>query len=276
MKKAAKTAKTTTAAHRLVGVIHLPPLPGSPRCEAPLAKIAEVAAREASMLAAHGYDAVVVENFGDTPFFAGRVPAITVASMAAVGAGIARAGVDVCVNVLRNDGESALAIAVAIGAVAIRVNVLTGARVTDQGVIEGNAAALFRERRVLAPLSARGRIDVWADVDVKHSASLGAPRDLAVETADLVKRALADAVLVTGEATGASVVLARLAAVREASDGKPVLVASGATIATLPALAKHAHGVIVGSALRAAGKAGAPLEEKRVRDFARAFRDAFG
>jgi len=254
----------------LVGVIHLPPLPGSPRAEATIASIERTAVREAEMMAQHGFDAIVLENFGDTPFYPGQVPAITIASMAAVGARVVATGIDVCVNVLRNDAESALAIAVAIGASAIRVNVLTGARVTDQGLVEGRAAELFRARRALSATN----VAIWADVDVKHSAPLAA-RELSVETADLVKRAMADRVLVTGDATGASVDLARLRTVRAASDDKPVLVASGATIASLPALAKHAHGVIVGSALREGGKAGAPLEKKRVEAFAKAFRTAF-
>ena len=67
----------------LVGVIHLPALPGSPRS----AKSAEVCAREAAddarVLAEAGYDAIIVENFGDAPFFATKVPAVTVAAMTA-------------------------------------------------------------------------------------------------------------------------------------------------------------------------------------------------
>ena len=51
------------------------------------------------------------------------------------------------INVLRNDAESALAIAAVVSASCIRVNVHTGARVTDQGVIEGEAAATLRAAR---------------------------------------------------------------------------------------------------------------------------------
>lgn len=267
------TSYMKRVAQRLVGVLHLPALPGSPLSREPMGSIIKTAVREAEMLKKNGFDALVIENFGDTPFFAGRVPALTVATMAAVGAEVAKVGLDVCVNVLRNDGESALAVAAAIGAVAIRVNVLTGVRVTDQGLVEGNAAVLLRQRATLEA-SVQANIAVWADVDVKHSAPLAA-RNLSAETADLVKRSLADAVLVTGEATGVGVDMERLRTVREASDGRPVLVASGATLSSLPALAKYAHGVIVGSALRRAGQAGAPLEAKRVETFSRAFRRSF-
>ena len=174
------------------------------------------------------------------------------------------------VNVLRNDGISALEIAHVTGARVIRVNVLTGARVTDQGVIEGDSAALLRRRRDLG-----ANVDVWADVDVKHSAAL-APYPLEQEVHDLVLRALASAVLVTGEGTGKSVDTEKLARVKDAAGDVPVLVASGATIESLSALAKHADGVIVGSALRKNGRAGGSVDEETAGAFAHAFRHAFG
>jgi membrane complex biogenesis BtpA family protein len=172
------------------------------------------------------------------------------------------------INVLRNDGAAALAIAVAVGAAAIRVNVLTGARVTDQGVIEGRAAELLRQRHDLA-----AAVQIWADVFVKHSAPL-AVRDLADETKDLVQRALADAVLVTGAGTGEAVDPDRLRTVRAAAGAAEIYVASGATIASLPELLKLCDGVIVGSALRADGRAGGPIDESAASRFATAFRAA--
>jgi membrane complex biogenesis BtpA family protein len=263
---------------RLVGVIHLPPLLGSPRAEESVARCAERAAEDARALADARFDAIVVENFGDAPFFAGRVPATTVAAMTAcaLAARAAAPHVPLGINVLRNDGDSALAIAAATGASFVRVNVLTGARVTDQGVVEGDAAALLRARRALRD-AARGEgraIEVWADVDVKHSAPLAA-RPLDAEVSDVVSRALADAVLVTGEGTGRPVDVAKLDVVRGAARGVPVLVASGATLESLGQLAGRCDGVIVGSALREGGMAGGAVVAERARGFAEAFRRAF-
>ena len=109
---------------------------------------------------------------------------------------------------------------------------------------------------------------------MKHSAPL-APRAPADEARDLVVRGLADAVLVTGEGTGRPVDGAKLASVRAATIGVPLLVASGATIESLAALAEHADGVIVGSALRDGGVAGGPIDPSRAVAFANAFRAAF-
>ncbi len=259
---------------RLVGVIHLPALPGSPRSTLSASECARAAARDAGILAEAGFDLAVIENFGDAPFFAGRVPAMTTAAMTACAVAVREAtpALPIGINVLRNDADAALAVAIASDAACIRVNVLTGARVTDQGIIEGDAATLFRARRALGGEA----IQVWGDVDVKHSAPLAA-RPLPDEVADLVSRSLAGAVLVTGVGTGRAVDLAKLEEIQRAVHGRvPVLVASGATIATLPALAGHCSGVIVGSALRADGIAGGPVDEKRAHEFVRAFRTAFG
>lgn len=262
-----------TAARRwLVGVIHLPPLPGSPRSEKTTRELARACAADARVLADAGYDVAMVENFGDAPFFRGPVPPITVSAMTACAVAAAEAAPDLTlgINVLRNDAEAALAIAHVVGAACVRVNVLVGARVTDQGLVEGDAAGTLRTRRALGA----ERVQIWADVDVKHSSAL-APSSPAQEARDLVKRALADALLVTGEGTGFAVDLAKLAEVRRAAPSTPLLVASGATESSLASLAGACDGVIVGSALRADGVAGGPIDPARAASFAAAFRAAF-
>ena len=257
---------------RLVGVLHLPPLPGSPRARDGVGDIARATARDARLLAKAGFESIVVENFGDAPFFRDAVPPITIAAMTACALAVREAcpQLPIGINVLRNDGAAALAIAAAVGAACVRINVLSGARVTDQGVIEGKAAELLRLRRELAQ-----PIEIWGDVAVKHSAPL-APRELGEETRDLVQRALADAVLVTGSGTGEAVDPERLRGVRAAAGLAPVYVASGATIAALPGLAALCDGVIVGSALRADGRAGGPIDADAAGRFAAAFHAAFG
>lgn len=257
----------------LVGVIHLPALPGSPRGSLSATDCAKSAASCARALAAAGYDAIIVENFGDAPFFAGKVPPVTVAAMTACALAVrdAAPAIPLGINVLRNDAEAALSIAVCAGARFVRINVHTGARVTDQGVIQGDAAATLRLRRALGADS----IAIWADVDVKHSAPLGPPRPIAQEVEDTTKRAMAEAVLVTGEGTGKGVDLEKLAAVKRAAGASPVYVASGATLDTLAALGAHASGVVVGSALRVGGIPGGPVDETLAKTFADAFRRAF-
>lgn len=222
------------------------------------------------MLRDAGYDGVIVENFGDTPFLP-RVGAVTVSAMtvAAVRVREACPELPLGVNVLRNDADAALAVAVVADAAFIRVNVHVGARVTDQGLIQGDAGVTLRTRHALGGAG----IEIWADVDVKHSAPLG-PRPVVDEAIDAATRGMAAAILMTGEGTGRPVDDGKLADVRRAVD-VPVYVASGATIESLPALARACDGVIVGSALRRDGRAGGRIDAARASAFAKAFREAF-
>ena len=142
----------------LVGVVHLPPLPGSPRAGQPCWEIAAGAVRDARTLQTAGFDLVLLENFGDAPFFAERVPPVTVSAITSCAVAVREAcpGLPLGVNVLRNDAEAALAIAAVVGAHCISVNVHTGARVTDQGVVQGRAAETLAPLRDLGmPIATR-------------------------------------------------------------------------------------------------------------------------
>ena len=252
----------------IVGMIHLGALPGAPlapRAASPATIVAAVEERalgDAAALVAGGVDGLMLENFGDAPFFPGQVPTITIAAMTRIALAIRQAH-PTCplgVNVLRNDGGSALAIAAAIGASFIRVNVLTGARVTDQGVIQGIAHELLRLRRDLGAEDVR----ILADVDVKHSAPLGA-RPVADEVKDLIGRGLADGVIVSGRGTGAAVDRDTLAAVAAVARGTPVWLGSGVTTANVRELASLADAFIVGTALKVASDPAGPVDPEKVR-----------
>ncbi|MEZ4393444.1 MAG: BtpA/SgcQ family protein [Polyangiales bacterium] len=143
-------------AKALIGVIHLPALPGAPLSELGMRELRDRVARDASALAAAGFDAALIENYGDAPFLQGPAGPETIACMAVL-AEIARkeSGLPLGVNVLRNDALGALAVAVATEARFVRVNILVGARVTDQGIIEGAAATLLRARRQLGALDVK-------------------------------------------------------------------------------------------------------------------------
>ena len=232
---------------RIVGVIHLPALPGTPRGgnASDFARLLSFARRDAAAWAAGGADALMVENFHDVPFHKGPVGPETVAAMTlAVAAVMEESGLPTGVNVLRNDVEAAAAIAAITGASFIRANVYVGAAVTDQGLIEGRADMVQGLiKRLEAP------IDVWADVDVKHAAQL-APRSLGELAEDAIKRGLASALIVTGAGTGHPTSLDDVRAVRAAMPGTPIYVGSGANPETLPELLEVADGAIVGSAAK--------------------------
>jgi len=234
-----------------IGMIHLASLPGAPTHDGGLDAVIEAALADLSALVAGGVTAVMMENFNDIPFHPDNVPAITVASMAVVGRELRRQQPDVAlgVNVLRNDADSALAVAAAVGASFIRINVHTGSMVTDQGPLVGQAHRTLRRRRELG----LDEVGILADVRVKHAAPLAA-RDLADEARDLRLRGLADALVVSGTATGAATDPADLQVLREALPDCPLLVGSGVTLDNLPLYRDLADAVIVGTSLKSDGR----------------------
>jgi membrane complex biogenesis BtpA family protein len=243
-------------------MLHLPPLPGSPRAAMRLEAIREHVLRDAQALVLGGIDGLVLENYGDVPFTAGRVAVDTACAMKWLAREVRREHpqLPLGINVLRNDCLSALAIAHAVGASFIRVNVLAGARLTDQGIIQGIAHELLGERRQIGA----DDVKVLADVAVKHSAPL-APQSLAEEAADLAERALADGLIVTGRATGQAAKLADLSEVKSAAAGCPVFVGSGITAENVAEFARLADGLIVGSSLKVDGRVSKPVDPARVR-----------
>jgi len=245
----------------VIGMLHAPPLPGAPRCRSALDELITHVMADAEALVAGGVDGLVLENFGDTPFFGSRVPPWTVSHLACIAREVRRSfDIPVGINVLRNDALAALGVALAAGARFIRVNVLCGVRATDQGIIEGQAAELLRARAALGA----EHIRIFADVNVKHSAPLGPPRPVQAEVSDLIERGGAEAVIVSGSGTGADVDIDELRAVREAAGEVPVLIGSGTRPETVAALGKVADGFIVGTALKRDGVSAAPVDPRRV------------
>jgi membrane complex biogenesis BtpA family protein len=252
----------TTNRPAVIGMLHAPPLPGAPRNELSLAKIVPWVLRDAEALVGGGVDGLLLENFGDEPFCPSSVPPATVACLTHLAGEVRRRfDLPLGINVLRNDALAALSIAAAACAQFIRVNILAGARLADQGIIEGRAHELLRLRRQLNATSVR----VLADVDVKHSAPL-APRTLAEETADLVHRAGADGLIVSGSGTGQKTSADDLKQVKHAAAGRPVFVGSGISTANIGDYAGLADGFIIGSSLKANGDVHQPVDPLRVKE----------
>lgn len=254
-------------AARLIGMVHLPPLPGSPRASESMSAIIRRAVDEARLLTSAGFDGLMVENFGDAPFAAGCVPPETIAAMAIVVDHVVRAvKAPVGVNVLRNDALAALAVAATARAAFIRVNVLSGAYATDQGIITGAAHELLRRRAALAPW-----VRIAADVHVKHAVPISQP-DIALAAEETTRRGGADALIVSGPATGWPVDFAELRRVREAVPECPLWIGSGATPETLGELLSIADAAIIGTSLKRGGVTTAPLDSRKVRAAAAAGR----
>jgi len=250
----------TDVACPVVGMLHAPALPGSPRFAGDVAAVHRRVLDDVEALVAGGVHGLMLENFGDVPFFADRVPPSVVAQMTALAAEVRRiADLPLGINVLRNDALAALSIAHAVGAAFIRVNVLCGARVTDQGLIEGRAAELLRLRREIGA----DHVCIFADVEVKHSAPLG-KRPIEDDVSDTIRRGLADTIIVSGAGTGRTVNGEELRRVRGVAGDAPVWIGSGVSVENVEQYRGLADGLIVGSSLKRGGDVHAPVDAKRV------------
>lgn len=249
----------------LIGVVHLLPLPGSPRWGGDWPAVLRRAVADAQAYAAGGADALEVENYGDVPFTKGSVAAETLAAMAVAGRAIGEAvRIPVGFNVLRNDAGAALALCTACGGRFIRVNVHTGAMLTDQGLIEGQAYETLRRRQRLCP-----EVRLFADVHVKHAVPLG-PVPLEQAARDTWHRGLADALILSGAGTGLATDVEEVRRVRAACPGVPLLIGSGITVENVASFRPWADGFIVGTSLKRGGRVEAPVEVRRVRALKRA------
>ncbi len=246
----------------VIGVVHLPPLPGSPLYrgwETSIDEIIDRAVSDAMTLVEGGVDAIIVENFNDKPFKPRVREPETIAAMTAVVREVKReTGAIVGVNILRNSGPEALAVAYAAKASFIRVNALVYPAYTPSGTIEPVAREIATMKNKL-----NADIQVLADVHVKHAVSIPG-LTITEEAVEAAERGLADALIVTGPHTGESVHPKDILLAKEA--GLPVLVGSGTTPDNIKLYWKIADGFIVGSYFKEGGRPENPVVLARVKE----------
>jgi membrane complex biogenesis BtpA family protein len=220
--------------------------------------------RDARAYESGGAHALFIENFGDIPFTKGCVAPETLAAMAAVGWAVGAAvKLPIGFNVLRNDARAALALCAACRGSFIRVNVHTGAMLTDQGLIEGNAYETLRYRHRVCP-----QAQIFADVQAPLAVPLAnwTLEDAAWHT---VERGLADALIVSGQGAGLQSDLMDVEKVRRTCPAVKILLGSGVTPANAGDCLPVADGFIVGSSLKVDGQVANPVDPKRVAALAR-------
>jgi uncharacterized protein len=251
----------------IIGVVHLLPLPTSARWGGSLSAIIDRAEQEAVALASGGVNSIIIENFFDAPFPKSRVDPAVVSAMTMIVSRLRElVSMPIGINVLRNDSLSAMAIASCTGAAFIRVNVLSGVMATDQGLIEGCAHELLRYRRELG-----SDVKIIADVLVKHAQPLSSS-DITTAVQETIDRGLADAIILSGVATGCPPSLEDLMQAKAAAGKTPIIIGSGADFSNISNLMQFADGVIVSSSLKRQGKIENSIDPIRVSQFVEAMR----
>ncbi len=255
------------AGHKpMIGMVHLLPLPETPGFGGDVNAIYQQARADAETLIAAGIDALIVENFGDEPYLIGEPTPAQIAVMASAASMIRRmTAIPLGINVQFNAYQAEIALAYACQAQFVRVEVFVDTVISAQGLVMPCSAQIQRVRRALGATD----VQLWADIQTKYTHNLK-DQPLAASAKD-AQAAGADALIVTGAATGQATPLDAVAEVKRAVT-LPVVVGSGTTIDSLPDVLRVADGAIVGSALKVDGRAENPVSAERAQTFMQAAR----
>ena len=265
------TASILGSDRAIVAMIHLPALPGSPRSTLSPREIARHAVEEARVLAAAGFDAILIENMHDAPYLMRGVGEETVAAFTRAACEV-RAAVDLPlgIQVLAGANRAALSVALAAECSFIRAEGFVFAAVADEGLLhEADAGPLLRYRRALGAVAER--IAIFCDIKKKHTANAITADTSLADHAHAAQFFGADGVIVTGNSTGVATPISDLSAARKACR-LPVLAGSGATASSVREVLAVADAVIVGSDLKVDGVWWNPLDPARIDAFVRAAR----
>jgi len=258
------------SAKPVIAMIHVGALPGTPASSSSVREIESQAVSEARVYRDGGVHGIAIENMHDVPYLRGSVGPEITAAMTAIALAVKDASNLPCgIQILAGANHEALAVAHAADLQFARVEGYAFAHVADEGIIESSAAALLRYRRAIGA----ERVQVWADVKKKHSAhALTADVDVG-ETAAAVEFMRADAVIVTGAATGLEASDTDLSAVRHHCR-LPIYIGSGVSAENLARYAPLADGFIVGSFFKKDGRWSETVDPRRVERFMQAHAEA--
>lgn len=248
----------------VIGVIHLPPLPGAPRYTGEsVADVCRAAVRDARTLADGGIDGIIVENASDLPFSRPEdIGPETVAALTAACVAV-RSAVDVPIGItcVANAVIPALAVAKAADARWVRANQWVNAYVANEGFLDGPAPRAMRYRKAIDAQ----HIHVFADVHVKFGAhAITADRQVFEQATD-AEWFDADVLIATGTRTGSPTSPDEVNEVRKGTV-LPVIVGSGLDPDQVDKLFDVADGAIVGQWLKEDGAWWNPVDPRRVHD----------
>lgn len=243
-------------------MIHVDPLPGTPRYNYNMPDVIAKAKSEAQTYKEAGIDMLAIENMHDLPFSRTIGPEIT-AAMAVIGYEVKNStGLRCGIQILAAANKEALGAAHAAGLDFVRAEGFVFAHVADEGFIDGCAGEMMRYRHHIGA----DNVLVLTDIKKKHSShAITADVDI-VDTAHAAEFFLSDGAVVTGVATGAEASLEEIEQVKAAVQ-IPVLVGSGVTIENVERYLAVADAIIIGSYFKYNGRWSQGVDAGRVKGF---------
>ncbi len=226
----------------IIGMIHLPPLPGYATSKGIDYAISHAVA-DLRVLEEGGVDGVLIENEYDRPHRIDAAPE-TIAAMTRITRAVVQESESIVVGceILLNDPKASLAVAKASGAAFIRTDYFVDRMTRPEfGEFHIDPDALIGYRAAIGA----DDVLIFADIQVKY-ATMVEPRPMR-ESAMLARMKGADAVVVTGDESGHAPSAQHL---RELSGcDVPVLIGSGLEPRNAATLLAECDGAIVGTSI---------------------------
>ena len=245
----------------IVGMCHLPALPGDPGYDAPggMDAVLAHARREIAALQDGGVDGILISNEFSLPYLTKTEPITAVVMARVIGELRSEIRVPFGVNVLW-DGIASIDLAMATGASLVR-EVFTGVYASDFGLWNTEVGRAARHRARMGASHVRLLYNV-----VPEGAAYVADRDLAQMTRSTVFNGAPDGLCVSGLTAGASTDTSTLKVVKENAGDVPVFVNTGVRPDTVAESLEHADAAIVGTYFKRDGKFANDAESARVAE----------
>jgi uncharacterized protein len=195
----------TTSRRALYGVVHVPPLPGTPFHEpGSFPRILQGVLIQAQVMAAGGLDGALIQTVDRVYSTRDETDPARVVAMTLLAQGVlaeAPPGFAVGVQIMRHAVSASLAVAKVVGAAFVRADGLVGATMSTHGWVEPDPLQIMTYRRAIDAFD----VDLIADVDSMHYRWAG-PDETAGGVAERAVSVGADAVCIahpdTDEALG--------------------------------------------------------------------------
>jgi membrane complex biogenesis BtpA family protein len=243
----------------VIGMVHLPPCPGTPLYERgqDVGGIVARAYQDLMALQDAGIDGVLFCNENDRPYTL-RVDDVVVATMARViGSLVDVIRVPFGVDLLW-DPKASLAVAKATGAAFVR-EVFTGSYDSDMGLWSPRAGEALRYR---SAIDAEG-VRVLFNINAEFARPLGVRADAALARS-VAFSSIPDGICVSGTMTGEEVDTRALREVKAAVPEVPVFANTGVRAENVAAMLQVADACIVGTSLKEGGITWNPVDPRRV------------
>lgn len=245
----------------LVGVLHLPPLPGAANYQRfDFDEISKIFAINAKTLEDAGFTHIMIQDGNDNPQPI-KANIATIAALTRIGTKV-RESISIPLGVIigHNDGAASVAIAHVIQAQFVRIKVLTGVSIGPTGIINGCALEVARMKKELG-----SETEVWADVHEATSRVIVGGIEWAANEA--IKFGGAEKLIITRDSgvTDALMDIAKLSG--EMGNQHPMLVGGRVSLSTLQEVISSADGAIIGSALQNSDRSNFLIEVAKAQAF---------